>query len=119
MTGAADYQLLSSSLTIAVSLFVLGAIGIVVRRNLAVMCFSAAIMLQGVCLSFCSFGSFHADWTGRTSGWIAMAVASLIGLLLSAVGAALVVRFQTLEMSSPEIVKDSSPPMASFEVSDE
>lgn len=100
MTPVVDYQLLNSSLAIAVSLFVLGGVGVMVRRNLAVICFSAAIMLQGVCLAFCSFGSFHADWGGRTTGWMAMAVASVIGFTLAAVGAALVSRFRTLRTSS-------------------
>ena len=94
-----DYHLLNSSLLIAAVLFVLGAVGFAARRNLVVMFFSAAIMLQAVSLSLCAFSSFHGDWTGRTAGVFVLALTTLFGVVVAAVAVVLVERLGTLDIS--------------------
>ena len=85
MTATYDYHLLSSSLLIATALFAIGMVGLAARRNAVAMYCSAAIMSQGVVLALCAFGSFHGDWTGRTAGWIVMALTALLGQIVAAV----------------------------------
>jgi NADH:ubiquinone oxidoreductase subunit K len=104
-----DYHLLNSSLLIAVVLFVLGAVGFAARRNLIVMFFSAAIMLQAVSLSLCAFGNFHGDWTGRTAGWMILALTTVFGILVAAVAVVLVERRRTLDISDWTELGNASP----------
>jgi NADH-quinone oxidoreductase subunit K len=104
-----DYHLLNSSLLIGAVLFVVGAVGLAARRNLIVMFFSAAIMLQAVSISLCAFSSFHGDWTGRTAGWIVLAITAVFGILVAAVGVRLVERLRTLDISRWSELESPSP----------
>jgi NADH-quinone oxidoreductase subunit K len=75
-----DYQLLHSSLSIAVVLFVVGAAGFAARRNVVVKFLSAALMLQGGALAWCALGSFHGDAAGRAAGLLVLVLTSAAAL---------------------------------------
>ncbi|MEX0586464.1 MAG: NADH-quinone oxidoreductase subunit NuoK, partial [Pirellulales bacterium] len=59
-----EAALLERGLLVGAVLFGLGAIGLVVRRNLIVMFLCAEMMLQGVSVSLVAWGRFHNDWGG-------------------------------------------------------
>ena len=85
MNPVGDYQLLNSSLLVAVVLFVLGVVGFVARRNLIVMFLSAGVMLQGVTLALSAFSSFHGNWSGRIAALFLVMVTIVIGSVVLAI----------------------------------
>jgi NADH-quinone oxidoreductase subunit K len=52
-------------LIVGAVLFVLGALGFLTRRNMIVMVLSAELMLQGVSLTFVTFGHLHHHLEGQ------------------------------------------------------
>ena len=61
-----ETALLHNYLTLGATLFGLGLIGFLVRRNIIVMFLCAELMLQGVSLSLVAWGRHHNDWGGQT-----------------------------------------------------
>jgi NADH-quinone oxidoreductase subunit K len=59
-----ETALLQRGLAVGAILFALGAIGLVVRRNLIVMFLCAEMLLQGVSISLVAWGRYHDDWGG-------------------------------------------------------
>lgn len=68
--------LLVSYQVIGAMLFGLGLIGFVARRNMIVMFLCVEIMLQGVSISFVSFGRYHQNWGGQMMVIFIIAVAA-------------------------------------------
>ncbi len=72
-------------LTLSAALFVLGAIGLVLRRNAIVMFMCIEIMLNAVNLTFIAFARYHNDLGGHLFVFMVIAVAAAeagIGLAL-------------------------------------
>lgn len=80
-----EWALLQNYLVVGASLFGIGAVGLLVRRNLIVMFLCAEMMLQGVSLSLVAWGRYHGDWGGQMLVVFMIAVAACeaaIGLAL-------------------------------------
>lgn len=123
MTGA---ELLIHQLWVGACLFGLGIVGFLSRRNLIVMFLSVELMLQGVSLTFVSWGRFHGHSHGQVFVLFIVAVAAAesaiaLALVLNLVRArygldALKVRelreegMRTLEWEPEETVPPPSPP---------
>lgn len=60
-----EAAMLYNSLLVGGLLFVIGMIGLLVRRNMIVMFMCAEMMLQGIAMSFIAWGRFHQDWGGQ------------------------------------------------------
>ena len=72
-------------LTLSAALFVLGAMGLILRRNVIVMFMCVEIMLNAVNLSFIAFARYHRDLDGHLFAFMVIAVAAAeagIGLAL-------------------------------------
>ena len=57
-------------------LFVVGALGVLVRRSPLIILLSVEIMLNGANLAFISFSRHHAEMTGQIFALAVMAVAA-------------------------------------------
>jgi NADH-quinone oxidoreductase subunit K len=74
------------NLAIGAVLFVLGATGVLARRNLIVIVLSAEMMLHGVALSLVTFSRWHGNNTGQVFTIFVLTVAACeAGLALSLV----------------------------------
>lgn len=76
---------LSWYLVLSAILFVIGTIGVLLRRNLIVMFMSVEIILTAVNLSFIAFSRYYHDLTGHVFAFMVIAVAAAeagIGLAL-------------------------------------
>ena len=67
---------LHSYLVVGATLFVLGMIGFLARRNMIVMFLSAEMMLQGVALNLVAFARFRGNLEGQAFVLFMLAVAA-------------------------------------------
>ena len=76
---------LSWYLILSAVLFMIGAAGVLLRRNVIVMFMCVEIMLNAVNLTFITFSRYHQDYTGQLFAFMVIAVAAAeagIGLAL-------------------------------------
>ena len=72
-------------LILAAALFVVGLVGLLVRRNIIVMFMCVELMLNSVNLTFVTFARIHGDLRGQVLSFFVMAVAAAevtVGLAL-------------------------------------
>ena len=67
---------LQNYLCVGAILFVLGAVGMLTRRNVIVMFLCVEMMLQGVSISLVAWSRFHNDWGGQMFVLFIIAVAA-------------------------------------------
>jgi NADH-quinone oxidoreductase subunit K len=70
---------------LAVILFVIGAVGVLVRRNALVIFMCVELMLNAVNLSFVAFARLHANLDGQVIAFFVMVVAAaevVVGLAI-------------------------------------
>lgn len=70
------FDLLLNYLYVGATLFALGMLGFLARRNLIVMFLSVEMMLQGVALSAVGFGRYHGTWAGQVLTIVVLTVAA-------------------------------------------
>ncbi len=63
-------------LIVSVALFVLGFVGVILRRNLIVVLMSIELMLNGVNLSFVAFSRYLGDIQGQVAGFFVIVLAA-------------------------------------------
>jgi len=63
-------------LILSVALFVLGFVGVILRRNLLVALMSVELMLNGVNLSFVAFARYLGDLQGQVAGFFIIVLAA-------------------------------------------
>jgi len=71
--------------TLAVILFVIGAVGVLVRRNALVIFMCVELMLNAVNLAFVAFARMHANLDGQVIAFFVMVVAAaevVVGLAI-------------------------------------
>jgi NADH-quinone oxidoreductase subunit K len=71
--------------TLAVILFVIGAIGVLVRRNALVIFMCVELMLNAVNLAFVAFARMHGNLDGQVIAFFVMVVAAaevVVGLAI-------------------------------------
>ena len=72
-------------LILAAALFVVGLVGLLVRRNIIVMFMCVELMLNSVNLTFVTFARIHGNLNGQVLSFFVMAVAAAevtVGLAL-------------------------------------
>ncbi len=83
-------------LGLAAALFVIGLVGVLVRRSLIVMFMSIELMLNSVNLTFVAFSRFHGTLDGQVIAFFVMVVAAAE----VTVGLAIIVNLFRLKASS-------------------
>ena len=63
-------------LLVACALFVLGFVGVILRRNLLVMLMAIELMLNGVNLSFITFSRYLGDLQGQLAAFFVIVLAA-------------------------------------------
>jgi NADH-quinone oxidoreductase subunit K len=75
----------SNYVALAVILFVIGAVGVVVRRNALVIFMCVELMLNAVNLAFVAFARLHGNLDGQVIAFFVMVVAAaevVVGLAI-------------------------------------
>jgi NADH-quinone oxidoreductase subunit K len=104
------FATLDPNLTIGAVLFVLGAIGVLTRRNLIVIVLSAEMMLHGVALSLVTFSNWHQNNSGQVFTIFVLTVAACeAGLALSLV-LALYQRTKSLDVNLWTAIREADVP---------
>jgi NADH-quinone oxidoreductase subunit K len=86
-------------LVLSAVLFAIGAMGVLLRRNLITILLSIEVMLNAANLSFVAFGRFHGSADGQIIALFVMAVAAAE----ATVGLALVIAlFRLVESLNPD-----------------
>ena len=102
---------------VSATLFALGALGFLTRRNLIMMMLSAELMLHGVSLNFVSSAATHGNYDGQAFTIFVLTVAACEAGLALALILALFRRRKSLDIAlwsdlgEPD-VKDSASPLA-------
>ncbi|HEY8409870.1 MAG TPA: NADH-quinone oxidoreductase subunit NuoK [Pyrinomonadaceae bacterium] len=68
--------MLAESLALSAVLFVIGVVGVLIRRNAIIIFMCVELMLNAVNLTFVAFASFFQDVTGQLFVFIVMTVAA-------------------------------------------
>jgi NADH-quinone oxidoreductase subunit K len=72
-------------LAVAIFLFVIGAVGLLIRRNMLVMFMCVELMLNAVNLAFVAFSKLHNNLDGQVIAFFVMVVAAaevVVGLAI-------------------------------------
>ncbi len=107
---------LEHQLVVGATLFILGMIGFLTRRNLILMMLSAELMLHGVSVNLTAFGRHHHSASGQVFTIFVLTIAACeAGLALSLI-LALYQRRKSLDvflwgnLAEPDAIKPSDPP---------
>lgn len=83
-------------LYLSVALFVVGAAGMLMRRNLFIVLFSLELMLNAVNINLVGFAGFHDDMAGQHFVLFVMAIAAAEAAVGLAIATALIRNRRTL-----------------------
>jgi NADH-quinone oxidoreductase subunit K len=83
-------------LYLSAALFIIGAAGVLTRRNLFIILFSLELMMNAVNINLVGFGGFHQNMTGQNFVLFTMAVAAAEAAAGLAIATALFRNKQTL-----------------------
>lgn len=86
-------------------MFIVGAIGVVVRRNAIIVFMSIELMLNSVNLTFIAFSAFLGDSAGQVFVFFVMTVAAAEAAVGLAIIIALFRRKQTVNLDEINIMK--------------
>jgi NADH-quinone oxidoreductase subunit K len=87
-------------IVLGVALFVIGAAGVLLRRNILVVLMSLELLLNSVNINFIAFGRYHDDFRGQIFAIFVAEVAVALGILV-----ALVRNKSTLKVDDVTIMK--------------
>lgn len=97
---------LSWYLILSSVLFIIGAVGMMVRRNAIVAFMCIEIMLNAVNLTFIAFSKYHQDYSGQVFVFMVIAVAAAE----AGIGLAMIVNVyrhrQTLDVDEATLLRD-------------
>ncbi|GJQ21879.1 MAG: NADH-quinone oxidoreductase subunit K 1 [Bacteroidia bacterium] len=96
---------LNSYLILSASVFVLGVIGVVTRRNAIIVFMSIELMLNSVNLTLVAFSSFLGDATGQILVFFVMTIAAAEAAVGLAIVIALFRNKQTVNIDEINILK--------------
>ncbi|ADV64199.1 NADH-ubiquinone oxidoreductase chain 4L [Isosphaera pallida ATCC 43644] len=105
------YPDLVNAMIVGATLFALGMIGFLTRRNLIVMFLSVELMLQGVALTFVGFGRYHGNWNGQVFTILILTVAACEAGLALALILILFSRRQSLDVSLWTELREADAPL--------
>jgi NADH-quinone oxidoreductase subunit K len=86
-------------------MFIIGAVGVVTRRNAIIVFISIELMLNSVNLTFVAFSAFLGDATGQVFVFFVMTVAAAEAAVGLAIVIALFRRKQTVNLDEINIMK--------------
>ncbi|MBN1397631.1 MAG: NADH-quinone oxidoreductase subunit NuoK [Bacteroidetes bacterium] len=92
-------------LILSAVMFVIGALGVVTRRNAIIVFMSIELMLNSVNLTFVSFAAFLGDSTGQAFVFFVMTVAAAEAAVGLAIIIALFRRKRTVNLDEINILK--------------
>jgi NADH-quinone oxidoreductase subunit K len=96
---------LNAYLILSAVIFVIGAIGVVTRRNAIIVFLSIEIMLNSVNLTLVAFSAFFGDATGQVLVFFVMTLAAAEAAVGLAIVIALFRRKQTINLDEINIMK--------------
>jgi NADH-quinone oxidoreductase subunit K len=83
-------------LYLSAALFLIGAVGVLTRRNLFIILFSLELMMNAVNINLVGFSGFHQNMTGQNFVLFTMAVAAAEAAVGLAIATAMFRNRQTL-----------------------
>ena len=92
-------------LILSAVMFIIGAVGVVTRRNAIIVFMSIELMLNSVNLTFVAFSAFLGDATGQVFVFFVMTVAAAEAAVGLAIVIALFRRKQTVNLDHINIMK--------------
>ena len=96
---------LQSYLLLSATIFVIGVVGVIARRNAIIVFMSIELMLNSVNLSLVAFSAFLGDVTGQMLVFFAMTVAAAEAAVGLAIIIALFRNKQTINLEDINILK--------------
>ncbi len=96
---------LTSYLILSAAMFIIGATGVLVRRNAIIVFMSIELMLNSVNLTLVAFSAFLGDSTGQALVFFVMTVAAAEAAVGLAIVIALFRRKQTVNLDEINILK--------------
>ena len=96
---------LNSYLIVSAAMFVIGALGVVTRRNAMIVFLSIELMLNSVNLTLVAFSALWGDATGQVFVFFVMTVAAAEAAVGLAVIIAIFRRKQTINLDEINIMK--------------
>jgi NADH-quinone oxidoreductase subunit K len=96
---------LQSYLILSAIMFIIGALGVVARRNAIIVFMSIELMLNSVNLTFVAFSAFLGDAAGQVFVFFVMTVAAAEAAVGLAIVIALFRRKQTVNLDKINIMK--------------
>ncbi len=105
--GSFSIEALTAFLTVGASLFAIGMLGFIARRNLIVMFLCAELMLQGVALTLVGFGRYHGNWVGQVFTIVILTVAACEAAIALALVLVLYNRRSTLDAGPWQEIREA------------
>ena len=96
---------LQAYLILSAVMFIIGAMGVVTRRNAIIVFLSIELMLNSVNMTFVAFSAFFGDATGQVLVFFVMTVAAAEAAVGLAIVIALFRRKQTINLDEINIMK--------------
>lgn len=96
---------LHSYLILSAATFVIGAVGVIIRRNAIIVFMSIELMLNSVNLSLVAFSAFFGNATGQVLVFFVMTVAAAEAAIGLAIIIAVFRRKQTVNLDEINIMK--------------
>jgi NADH-quinone oxidoreductase subunit K len=96
---------LQAYLILSAVMFIIGAMGVVMRRNAIIVFLSIELMLNSVNMTFVAFSAFFGDATGQVLVFFVMTVAAAEAAVGLAIVIALFRRKQTINLDEINIMK--------------
>jgi len=96
---------LQSYLIVSAVMFIIGAVGVVARRNVIIVFMSIELMLNSANLTFVAFSAFLGDSAGQVFVFFVMTVAAAEAAVGLAIVIALFRRKQTVNLDEINILK--------------
>jgi NADH-quinone oxidoreductase subunit K len=96
---------LNAYLIVSAVMFIIGAMGVVTRRNAIIVFLSIELMLNSVNLTFVAFSAFFGDATGQVLVFFVMTVAAAEAAVGLAIVIALFRRKKTINLDEINIMK--------------
>jgi NADH-quinone oxidoreductase subunit K len=96
---------LNAYLILSAVMFIIGAMGVVTRRNAIIVFLSIELMLNSVNLTFVAFSAFFGDATGQVLVFFVMTLAAAEAAVGLAIVIALFRRKQSINLDEINIMK--------------
>jgi NADH-quinone oxidoreductase subunit K len=93
------------NIVLAVLLFVIGAAGVLLRRNILVVLMSLELLLNSVNINFIAFGRYHDDFRGQIFAIFVIAITAAEVAVALGILVALVRNTSTLKVDDVTMMK--------------